>query len=392
MNRKSILLILLCLVFLPVAYPQQGVVEGRLINGTDPSIVVRSVELDVVELGMGMRIIKTAVSDNSGRFRIEGLPSSGRLMLRAIYKDVNYHAQFNMDSSGKANVEIEVFEPTTSMQEIRVEDVRMAFQIVGDQLQSLESVTLNNKTRPPRTLMNPAGNFRFPKASGITELPQVRVTGPGSSMPVVQAPLESPDGQSYYSLYPLKPGVTMFEVRQALPYAERQYVFKKRAYQDIASIDIGISPMDLSISGDGLSKVSTNSEQNFAVYRSVPVKAGTEITWMFSGGTSAPEPVADSRIEEMPDVISRNTLIISPLLLMAFILVLWYACNHMQRASDKTANPRSRELKERRERLLNILADLDHRHDINALGRQEYLRQREKHKQQLRRISLLLKM
>jgi cbb3-type cytochrome oxidase subunit 3 len=398
MKRIKLSPILFWLVFLAAASPQQkGVVEGRLVNGTDPSIVARSVELDVVELGAGMNIIKTAITDSSGKFRVEGVPGTGRLMIRAIYKDVNYHSQFSMDASGKAYVEVEVFEPTASMEGIQVEGARIAFQIVGDQLQSLETITFKNKTKPPRTLMNPEGNFRFAKASGITELPQVRVTAPGSSMPLVQAPLESPDGQSYYSLYPLKPGITMFEVRQALPYANRKYIFARKAYQDIASIDIGISPMDMTLSGEGLSKVSTDSQQNFAVYRSGPIKAGSEIKWTFSGGTAASAPTAsesaeDTRIEKMHDVIGRNARVIVLLLLMGFILVLWYAFNQMQKASDKTANPRMRELKDRRDQLLNTIADLDHRYDINALGRQEYLRQREENKRRLRRISLLLKM
>ncbi len=384
-------------VFLPALYSQQrGVVEGRIINGTDPAIVARSVELDIVELGAGMNIIKTATTDASGRFRIENLPATGRLMIRAVYKDVNYHSQFSMDASGKASVEVEVYEPTTSMTGIQVENLQMAFQIAGDRLDSIETITFNNKTRPPRTMMNPEGNFHFAKASGITELPQLRVTAPGSSMPVMQSPLESPDGQSYYSLYPLKPGITRFEVRQVLPYADRKYVFKSKMYQDVDSIDIGISPMDMALAGEGLSKVSVNSQQNFAVYRSGPVKAGSEITWTLSGGTAVSAPEASqaegSRVEEMPDAIGRNALVIGPLLLAGFILVLWYAFSRMQLASDKSANPRMRELKERREQLLNTIADLDHRNEINALDRREYQRLREDNKRRLRRISLLMKM
>jgi len=42
--------------------------------------------------------------------------------------------------------------------------------------------------------------------------------------------------------------------------------------------------------------------------------------------------------------------------------------------------------------LLNTIADLDHRHEIQTLGQQEYVQQREEGKRQLRRISLLLKM
>jgi len=42
--------------------------------------------LDIVELGAGMRILKTTATDSSGRFRVEGLPEGGRLMLRVNYK------------------------------------------------------------------------------------------------------------------------------------------------------------------------------------------------------------------------------------------------------------------------------------------------------------------
>jgi hypothetical protein len=173
MKTKMLPLILTWLMFLSAAYAQQkGIVEGRVINGTDPSIIPRSVELDLVELGAGMNIVKTTTTDSSGRFRIEGLPESGRLMIRAIYKDVNYHSQFNIDASGRAAVEIEVFEPTTSLEGIKVESAGIAFQIVGDQLHSLETVTLKNTTQPPKTLMHPEGSYRFSKPAGILGFPK----------------------------------------------------------------------------------------------------------------------------------------------------------------------------------------------------------------------------
>jgi hypothetical protein len=94
----------------------------------------------------------------------------------------------------------------------------------------------------------------------------------------------------------------------------------------------------------------------------------------------------------MPDIVGHNALLIGSLLLMGFVVVLWYAYNQMQKASQKTVSPRTRELRERREQLLNTIADLDHRYEIHALGRPEFLRQREENKRRLRRISLLLKM
>ncbi len=385
-------------MFLSAAYAQQkGIVEGRVINGTDPSIIPRSVELDLVELGAGMNIVKTTTTDSAGRFRMEGLPESGRLMIRAIYKDVNYHSQFNMDASGRASVEIEVFEPTTSLEGIKVERAGIAFQIVGDQLHSLETITIKNTTRPPKTVLNPEGSYRFSKPDGILEVPKIRVTAPGSRMPVIQAALESADGRSYYSQYPLKPGETTFEVQRILPYAGRKYVYTGKIYYDIASMDIGLSPADIALDGTGLSKVSADTRQNFSIYRIESLKAGSEISWTFSGGTAVPadtaaEEAGEPQIKALPEAVGRRARVLGPLMLMGLVLALWYGVSRMQAQTGTAANSRIRDLKALREKLLNAIAELDHRNEINTLDRQEYARQREEYKQRLRRISLLLKM
>jgi hypothetical protein len=390
-------ILLFWLTFLPAAYPQQkGVVEGRLIDRTDPSIVPRGVELEVIELGAGMSIIRVDKTDSSGRFRIEGLPENQRLMIRADYKGANYHSQFSFNDAGKATVEIEVYEPTTSMKEIKVEGIQMAFQAQGDQLKSLETVTFNNQTNPPRTFMNPEGNFRISKPPGILEPPQIRVTAPGSSLPLVQSALESADGQSYYSLYPLRPGVTIFEVQLLLPYANRSYTYIKKFYQDAGPIDIGVIPQDLALSGTGLSKIQTDAQRNFSVYLSAPVKAGSKVEWTFTGGTAVSEPGAsegagEPTITTMPNDVEQNALIIGPLLLLGFILVLWYAFNHFRSGSQSGMDVRLRQLKDMKEQLLNSVAELDRRHEEHSIGRQEFLKKREEDKQQLRRISLLLK-
>jgi hypothetical protein len=374
----------------------KGVVEGRLLDGTNPSIVVRGVELEVITLGGGMRVIQTAATDALGKFRFEGLPLDAPMMIRANYKGVNYHSPVSFDKAGKAHVALTVFEPTLSMLDIRLEGVRMVFQATAEQLKAVETVIFNNKTRPPRTFMNPEGNFRFSKAPGILEPPEIEVTSPGSSMPLVQSALESADGKSYYSLYPLKPGLTTFTVQQLLPYSTRSYTFAKKFYQDVGPIDIGVIPQDLILSGNGLAKIQEDPQRAFAVYRSAPIRAGSEVVWTFSGGTTAPESGAsessgDHSVTEVPNGVGRNALVIGPLLLMGFILVLWYAFNHFQDGSQKAADIRIRQLKERQEQLLDSVAGLDRRFESRSVGRQEFLAEREKHKRELRRIFLLLK-
>lgn len=339
MKKSGIINFLLWLIIMPAAFSQQnGVLEGRLLNRTDPAIIARNVELEVIELGAGMSIIRVETTDSEGRYRIENLPENRRYMIRANYKGANYHSQVSFDDSGIAKVDIEVFEPTTSMEDIEVIGAQIAFQAVGDQLRSMETVTINNRTNPPRTFTDPEGNFRISKPQGILEPPQIRVTAPGSSMPVVQTALESPDGQSYYSLYPLRPGTTVFEVQQLLPYTDRSYTYTKKFYLDIGPMDIGVLPQDMDLSGQDLEKMQVDS-QEFSVYVSPPVKAGTEVVWTFSGGTPisesvSSEPAGGSTVMAMPSFVGRNALIIGPLLLMGFILVLWYAFNHTKSVSS----------------------------------------------------------
>jgi hypothetical protein len=400
-NRQSSIVnsIATCLILLLISFSTAhaqggGVVEGKLVNGTDPRIVGSGVDLEVIRLGGGMTSLKSAVTDSAGRFRIEGLPTDAPLLIRANYKSVNYHGRVDFSASSKANVDIEIFETTTSMKGIRIEDVRLGFKLEGEHLLSLETCSFVNETNPKKTFMSMEGNFRFSKTPGIESPPQLTVTGPGAAMPLNQPPLESSDGQSYYSLYPLRPGKTRFQLEQTLPYHERSYTYRKKFYQDIPAYQIGVIPRDMELKGDGLQRFHDDQKMNFAFYSGSPVKAGTEVAWVFAGGTPVAAEAADdsgeSRIKPFPNEIGQRALWIGPLLLMALIVVLWYAFNGIPAKVSKSQDPRIKELKERRDRLLNLVATLDHRHEDRALERRDYVRLREQAKSQLRRIALLL--
>ena len=111
--------------------------------------------------------------------------------------------------------------------------------------------------------MNPEGTFRFSKAPGILELPRASVTAPGATMPLTQSPLESADGRSYYLLYPLRPGVTTFEIDQILPYKDRTYVYRRKFYQDLKPFDVGVVPADATLTGEGLREAAGQREREF---------------------------------------------------------------------------------------------------------------------------------
>jgi len=375
------------------------VIEGKLVNGTNPSVPPAKVGIEAIAPAQGMSVLKSLVSDAAGKFRVEALPTDQPIMIRANYKSANYLAVATFDSAGKSQVEILVFEPTTSMEGIRVEDEGIAFKLAGDRLLARETISFNNQSNPPRTFMNPDGNCRFSKGPGLLEPPQLEVTYRKDGMPVSQSLLESADGKSYYSLYPLRPGITTFVIDEQFPYTGKTYTYRKQFYQDAGSFEIGVIPQDMTVSGQGVTKIQTDPQQNFAVYSGGPVKAGSEVTWTFSGGTPSAEPApaepmgggepaTGGAVKPAPTDVGRNALIIGPLLLMGFVVVLWFAYNRMQTAAPGS-DSRAKELKERREQLLTYLADLDRQYESRTIEKRDYLRQRENGKRQLRRIALI---
>jgi len=373
----------------------KGIVEGRLVNGTNPAVIAKGVDLDIVGLGGGMQILKSVTTDQAGKFRVEGLPTSMPVLVRANYKSVNYNGRVNFDAAGKALVEITIYETTTSMAEIHTQDVRLGIQLNGDQLGVLETWSFNNQTNPPRSYMNMEGDFRFSKPTGILEPPKLSATGPGSPMALRESALESADGQTYYNLFGMRPGVTTFEVDETLPYKDKSYTFRKKFYYDVAGYQIAVIPHDMTVTGEGVTKVQSDAGRNFSLYAGGPVKAGAEVVWTISGGTPLPEPAAaasgESKVKPMPTEIGRSSLIIGPLLLIGFIVVLWLAVNSMPQAGAGGQDSRTRELKMRRDQLLNFLANLDHQAEIQAIDQRDYRTRRELGRRQLRRIALLLK-
>ena len=321
------------------AAQDRGIAEGRLVNRTDPSIAAGNTDLEVLMLSNGMDIIKTAATDARGAFRIEGLPDEMPLMLRAVYKGANYHGMLRFDANGKARLELDVYEPTASMKDIRVEAANMAFQLEGDYLHAVETFVFVNSASPPRVYLNPEGNFRVSKAPGILEPPQIRITAPGSEMPLTQSALESADGESYYSLYPLRPGGTIFEVHQTLPYTGRKYVYEKKFFQDVPEFSVGVIPFDMELSGGSLKKTEDHAEENFAVYSAGAVGTGDTVVWTLSGGT----PVAamehehdwgETTIMVRDGIVGRNALAIGSIIFAVFVITLRFSLTRLPRKPE----------------------------------------------------------
>jgi hypothetical protein len=122
------------------------------------------------------------------------------------------------------------------------------------------------------------------------------------------------------------------------------------------------------------------------------------VVWTFSGGTpvveapatETPPVAAEPAIRPMPTLVGQNALILGPLLLIGLTSILWYAHNRVLVSSESIEETRIRDLRERREQLLDYVAALDAKYESRALDKREYMRLREQSKRHLRRIAMLL--
>jgi hypothetical protein len=176
-----------------------------------------------------------------------------------------------------------------------------------------------------------------------------------------------------------------------LPYESRNFTLKKKFYQDIDSLDIGVQPRDLAISGQGIKKIQSDPQEDFDVYSAPSVKSGSEMVLTFSGGTPIPEPetaesINESTVSVMPTEVGRDTPIIGAGLLIVFSGVLFYASKRMAKKPAEALNLSNRELRQRREELLNSIAGLDQQYENKSLEQKEYMQRRELAKRELQQI------
>jgi hypothetical protein len=114
-----------------------GVIEGRVVNGTNPMGNVTGLDITAT-MFVGMEAIGSAStkSNGSGAFRFENLPASpdSLYFVTAEYQDVGYHSEaLTLAGNGSiAGVEIEVYESTDSDNAIAFTLVHPAIKVTGE--------------------------------------------------------------------------------------------------------------------------------------------------------------------------------------------------------------------------------------------------------------------
>ena len=183
---------------------------------------------DVVmfKLGQGMEEAGRTKTDAKGQFSFKLDDGQAPHLIRAIHQDVTYH---RMAPPGTTSVEVEVFDVAKKVDGIEVVADIMRIQAAQGQIAITREFGVQNTSKPPRTQMNER-NLEFYVPGGAHVIDESATATTENGNPLKSAPVPEGEKNRYSFIFPLRPGLTRFEVTYELPYSGSANIDPKSIY------------------------------------------------------------------------------------------------------------------------------------------------------------------
>jgi len=134
-----------------------------------------------------------------------------------------------MAPPGTTSVELEVYDVAKKIEGIQVVADIMRLQVEQGNLVTVREFGVQNTSNPPRTQMNEHNlEFYIPNGAQIIEDSVTATTENGN--PLKSAPVPEGEKNRYSFIFPLRPGLTRFEVAYQLPYSGSANLDPKSVY------------------------------------------------------------------------------------------------------------------------------------------------------------------
>jgi hypothetical protein len=245
---------------------------GTIKNGTTGKPAAGD-EVILLKLAQGMEEAGRTKADAKGQFSFK-LDAQSPHLIRAIHQEVTYH---RMAPPGTTSVELEVYDVAKKIDGISVVADIMRVQVEQGQLEVMRAFAVRNTSTPPRTQMNERNlEFYVPEGAKIVDGSAMTAGG----QPITSAPVPESEKKDRYSfVFPLRPGITQFQVAFQLPYSgsanldpkslyplEHFVAILPKAMQFNAGSAAGFKPMNDPNQPDSIVQVASNTTvgQNLA--------------------------------------------------------------------------------------------------------------------------------
>jgi hypothetical protein len=183
-------------------------------------------EVVIFKLGQGMEESGRTKTNAEGQFSFNLDDPQAPHLVRAIHQGVTYH---RMAPHGTTSVAIDVYDAAKKVEGIEVVADIMRIQAAQGQIAVTREFGVRNASKPPRTQMNEHNLvFNVPDSAHIIDASAASITDNGN--PLKSAPAPEGGKNRYSFLFPLRPGLTRFEVTYQLPYSGKADLDPKSIY------------------------------------------------------------------------------------------------------------------------------------------------------------------
>ena len=183
-------------------------------------------EVVLLKLGQGMDETARTKTDAKGQFTFKLDDAQSPHLVRAIHQDVTYH---RMAPPGTTSVELDVYDAAKNIEGIQVVADILRVQVEQGQLEVIREFGVQNTSKPPRTQMNER-NLEFYIPDGAQLIPDSGTATTENGNPLRTAPVPEGEKNRYSFIFPLRPGLTRFEVAYQMPYTGSANVDPKSVY------------------------------------------------------------------------------------------------------------------------------------------------------------------
>jgi hypothetical protein len=178
----------------------------------------------LLKLAQGMEEAGRTKADAQGKFSFKIDDASSPHLVRVVHQGVTYH---RMAPPGTDSVKVDIYDVAKKVDALSVQASVMRFQAQGNELQGILLLAVNNQSKPPRTQMNDQ-NFEFYLPDGATIEQGLAMTSGGQ--PINSAPVPQKEKNRYAFLFPLRPGLSQFQVVFRMNYSGSLNVDPKLLY------------------------------------------------------------------------------------------------------------------------------------------------------------------
>jgi hypothetical protein len=238
-------------------------------------------EVVLLKLGQGMEEAGHTTTDGKGQFSFKLDDSQSPHLVRAIHQEVTYH---RMAPPGTTSVEVEVFDVGKKVDGIQVVADIMRIQAAQGQVMITREFGVQNTSNPPRTQMNERNlEFYVPAGAQIIDDSATATTEGGN--PLKSAPVPEGEKNRYSFIFPLRPGLTRFEVSYQLPYSGSANIDPKSIYplEHFVVMTPKAMQFTAATSEAGFKPINYPNEPDAAVQVASNTTAGQNLAFKISG-------------------------------------------------------------------------------------------------------------